>query len=123
MPDDVRGCRPISDKERKLVLAEAYENIEHGLTVEEWADTLLSLLPGHYRERPLPPCPVAFAPGSDAKIAAMEQRHAQGFSVHHPEDASDLPDRLGRSVGRGRNGAVHPGQVRVDRAPEERRAA
>jgi len=104
----------LADKRFRLAIVDQYEETpDHTLSLDEWADVLLGLFPLMYRERPLPP-PVAFAPGSAAKLRIMELRYARGQQLfNRNKDASDLPARLGRAPEPVRSGA-HARQPKPD---------
>lgn len=122
-PRSVRD--PGTLKEYVLLSDEAYQAIrdffllddggpDHLLDARKWDRIWRRIVPGLYRPPPLPPLPAVVPecvedvragtpnqlPGWPAKAALMAERAAAGWHLHHPDDASRLPERLGITVER-----------------------
>lgn len=66
-----------------------------GLTLEQWAAWLRSLLPDRvHGYAPSYPAdkPTSAAPGSEEKIQVMTERVRRGMSLHHPLDERSCPE-------------------------------
>jgi hypothetical protein len=89
---------------------------DHGLSVAEWAELLLALLPADYREPP-PPAAGSSVLTRQARVALRVNRQRAGQALWHADDLTarkvrqDLEDATGDlaiRAGRLRNGAVNP---------------
>lgn len=102
---------PLTHRQLKA-LAKKLEDKSHLLSIEEWAQLLESLWPGHtaetaYGEPPLPPRPFVVL-SHESRLTILEERYEQKVALRHPADLKRDDDDLhvARTATRLRNGAV-----------------
>ncbi len=96
-------------RRERAALAEALEETpDHNLTLDEWGDLLLSLLPGEHGDSPAPaPCHEVLS--FDGRLDLMARRVAGGYRPVHPDDSwvGDDDSAGGYVLRNGRNGATY----------------
>lgn len=80
----------------KICLKCYYENLSNGVEIEriEIGEGIREEIYNDYsrnkpyQKRPLAPTPTDYLPGTDGKIAVMEERCRMGYALWHPLDAT-----------------------------------